>query len=136
MFREVDAPQLEWEIHARKELFHDRTGLVLVANASKQKATDAQSDPIEAALAVSPLQHALQAFVQSALDIEAAVEDFTSAYGSGNVAELHEHLSSVPRIPGAGWQQGFDAVVMAVKAQEAVVTGKRTELQPDLFELG
>jgi len=136
MFREVDAPQLEWEVHARQETFHDQKGLVLVANASKQKATDTQEDPIEAALAIPPLQHSLQAFVQSALDIEAAVEDFTGAYGSGNPVELREHLAAVPRAPGAGWQQGFEAVVMAVKAQEAITSGQRIELEPRWFELG
>jgi predicted dehydrogenase len=136
MFREVDAPQLEWEIHARKEAFHDQTGLVLVANASKQKATDSEEDPIERALSIPPLQHALQAFVQSALDIEAAVEDFTAAYGTESPAELREHLTAVRRTPGAGWQEGYEAVVMAVKAQEAIVTGQRVELEPDEFELG
>jgi hypothetical protein len=136
MFREVDAPQLEWEIHARKAVFHDQTGLVLVANASKQKATDAEEDPIEAALLVPPLQHALQAFVQSALDIEAAVEDFTAAYGSENRAELRGHLAAVRRAPGAGWQEGFEAVVMAVKAEEAIRSGQRIELEPSWFELG
>lgn len=137
MFKEVDAPDLGWEVHARKEIFQDQTGLVLVANASKQTAAaDGGADPIEAALAVSPLQHALQSFVQSALDIEAAVEDFSSAYGAEDAAALREHLSGVPRQPGATWQEGFEALVVAAKAQEAVRTGRRIELRPEWFELG
>ena len=134
MFKELDAPLLGWEMHARKETLLDQTGLVLVANASKPAATDAGTDPVDAALAIPPLQHALEAFVQSALDIERAVEDFVAAYGAEDAAALRDYLSAVPRRPGAGWREGFEAVVLAAKAQEAVTSGHRVELQPEWFE--
>jgi hypothetical protein len=37
--------------------------------------------------------------------------------------------------PTAGFLDGFQATVMAVKANEAVVTGNRIQFKPDWFEL-
>jgi predicted dehydrogenase len=134
MFKELDAPLLGWEMHAREETVLDQTGLVLVANASKPEAREDGTDPIDAALSIPPLQHALESFVQSALDIERAVEDFVAAYGAGDAAALKDHLVGVPRRPGAGCREGFEAVVLAAKAQEAIASGRRLELLPEWFE--
>ena len=35
MFKEVDAPQLGWEVYARKDKFYKETGIALLANATK-----------------------------------------------------------------------------------------------------
>ena len=48
---------------------------------------------------------------------------------------LMEHLAKVPRRPAAGYLEGFQTVVTAVKANEAVWPGKRIELKPELYEL-
>lgn len=134
MFKELDAPLFGWEMHARQVELLQQTGLVLVANASKPTATEDGVDPIDRALAIPPLQHALQAFVQSALDIELAVEDFVAAYGADDATALKEHLAAVPMRPGAGAREGFEAVVIAAKAYEAAASGRRVELQPEWFE--
>jgi hypothetical protein len=106
-------------------------GLLLVANASRQSL---RWDAIEEALAISPLEHAIQAFLQSALDIEAAVEELTFTYGTDSIHELRDHLGAVPTQYCAGWREGYESVVMAVKAQEAILKGERVELPPDCFE--
>jgi predicted dehydrogenase len=134
LFKEVDAPLYGWEVHARQEVFHDETGLVLVADASKHQPQEGV-DVIERALSVSPLQHALEAFLQSALDIEAAAEDFTAAYGTDDPQSLRNHLAAVPRRAGAGWLEGFESTVVALKCRESVSTGQMIELKPEDFEL-
>jgi hypothetical protein len=46
-----------------------------------------------------------------------------------------EHLGKVPRRAAAGCLEGFQAVVTAVKANEAILSGKRIELKPEWYEL-
>jgi predicted dehydrogenase len=134
MFKEADAPLLGWEVHAKTETFRQDTGIVLVANASKQKpAADGSAEP---AASPPPLYHALEAFVRSVQDLEAARADFVSAYGADDPKALAEHLAGVPRRSGAGYQESFEAAVVAIHAGEAVLAGRRIELKPEWFELG
>lgn len=137
LFREADAPLLGWEVHARKETFHKETGLVLVANASKQKEKPAgeegQAETPE--LQFTPLHHALAAFIRSAGDLDNAVEDFVASYGSDDAEALRKHLETVPLSPGASYREGFESAVVAIKAQEAVRNGSRIEVKPEWFEL-
>jgi hypothetical protein len=35
-----------------------------------------------------------------------------------------------------GYLEGFQATALAIKANEAILAGKRLELKPDVFELG
>jgi hypothetical protein len=37
--------------------------------------------------------------------------------------------------PAAGYLAGFQAVVTSVKANEAILAGKRIEVKPELYEL-
>jgi hypothetical protein len=37
--------------------------------------------------------------------------------------------------PAPGYLEGFQATALAIKANEAILAGKRIELQQDLFEL-
>ncbi len=135
MFKEADAPLLGWEVHAKTETFREETGIVLVANASKQKAApeggEGQAVPV-----LTPLHHALESFVRSAQEVEAARADFVTAYGADDVQALKEHLATVARRPGAGYQEGFEAAVVAIQASEAVLAGRRIEFKPEWFELG
>ena len=40
-----------------------------------------------------------------------------------------------PKRAAAGYHEGFQATALAIKANEAVMAGKRVELKPELYEL-
>jgi hypothetical protein len=46
-----------------------------------------------------------------------------------------DFLAKVPRRAAAGYLEGFQAVVTAVKANEAILTASRIELKPEWYEL-
>ena len=46
-----------------------------------------------------------------------------------------ENLGKSARRPAAGYLEGFQAVVTAVKANEAILSAKRIELKPEWYEL-
>ena len=135
MFKEVDSPLLGWEVYARKETFYKETGIALVANASKSVNQGDQPGGHEAPTN-SALYYALDNFLRNTADLLAAADFYKSSYGEDDVDGLHEHLSKVPRRASAGFIEGFRATVMGLKANEAVLAGKRIELKPEWFELG
>ena len=67
--------------------------------------------------------------------LKTSADDFKASYGTDDVDGLVEQLSKVPRKPAAGYLEGFQTVVTAVKANEAITTGKRIELKPEWYEL-
>jgi len=134
MFKEADSPLLGWEVYARKDTFYRETGIALVANATKLVAQGDQ--PVEAApFADPPVYFALEAFISNVNEISAAVEDFQAAFKSTDLKALAKHLESAPRLPAAGYQEGFEATVLALKANEAVMKGARIELKPEWFKI-
>jgi predicted dehydrogenase len=136
MFKEVDAPLLDWEVYADKLKFYNDTGIALVAGKSKPPPTDAQGQPVQPdPLTTTPLFSALDNFLRNAADLSAAEEDYKASYGADDVDGLMEHLGKVPRRASAGCLEGFQAVVTAVKANEAILSGKRIELKPEWYEL-
>lgn len=93
MFKEVDAPMVGWEVYARKDTFYREKGITLAANATQldaQNVDPAADDPN----VETPLWYALK--------------DFTDNHFFG------------PYPPAAGYQQGLDATVIAVKSAEAI----------------
>lgn len=105
MFKETDAELLGWEVYARKDDFLTDSGIALVANATKILAQGKK--PAEAASeSDTPVRYALEKFVEH-------VNDGTA--------------------PEASAEVGFRAVVMAVKANEAVNQGGKVTLSKDLF---
>jgi len=133
MFKEVDSPLLGWEVYARKDAFYRETGISLKAGGSKQTALDdkiASDVPLES----TPIYNALQNFLRNANDLTAAAEDFTSSYGD-DPAGLIEHLAKVGRQPAASALEGFQATVTAIKANEAIVSGKKLAFQREWYEL-
>jgi len=136
MFKEVDSPLLGWEVYASKVQFYKETGIALVADASKKPPPDAKGQPAqEEPFTNTPLWHALTNFLRNSVDLNAAAEDYRASYGADDLEGLMEHLAKVPRRPAAGYLEGFQTVVTAVKANEAVSTGKRIELKPEMYEL-
>lgn len=134
LFKEADAPLLGWELYARKEKFHQETGIALVAGASKRVARSDKAVE-EAAGALPPLYHALQAFLGNCAEVSSAVEDFTSSYPSADKQALAQHLASLKLSHAARYLDGYAATVLALKANEAVLRGTRLELKPEWFEL-
>jgi predicted dehydrogenase len=136
MFKEVDSPLLGWEVYADKLTFYKETGIALVAGKSKGVDTADQPKPAqEEPFTNTPLSFALGNFLRNAADLNAAAEDYKASYGADDVEGLTEHLAKVPRRAAAGYLEGFQAVVTAVKANEAIQTGKRIELKPADYEL-
>lgn len=136
MFKEVDAPLLGWEVYARKDQFYNEVGIALVANATKLTAIiDKPQDasPYEN----TPLYYSLEAFVSNSFNHQSAVRDFISTYGDEDQDTLVEYLADVAktRLPAAGYVEAYEATVIAIKAMEAIRTGKRVELKDEWFEL-
>jgi predicted dehydrogenase len=133
MFKEVDAPLLGWEVYARKDAFYKETGIALVAGATKLAA---QGDkPAQEPPAIPALYSALEMFLRNAGELDAAIEDFTSIYGSDDPNALAEHLSKLHRAPAAGYLEGYQATVTAIKANEAIATSQRIALKPEWYEV-
>lgn len=134
MFKEVDAPLLGWEVYARKDAFQKETGIVLMANATKLTA-QMQGDvmpPTEA-----PLYKALEAFITNSGMVSSSVQDFVDNFGDKE-KEMRDYLVTAmkSKMHAAGYKEGFEATVTAIKANEAVTAGQRIEFKPDWFSLG
>ena len=136
MFKEVDSPLLGWEVYASKVQFYKDTGIALVADASKPKPAGAVPPPgQEIPFTNTPLSFALQNFLANALTYRSTAEDYRASYGADDVDGLADQLSKAVLKPAANYLEGFQAVVTAVKANEAIATGKRIELKSELYEL-
>lgn len=108
MFKEVDAPQLGWEVYARKDTFYREKGIALVANATQldaQNVDAAEDDPN----------------MESSLFY--ALKDFADNHAFG------------PYPSAAGIREGYEATVVAITANEAVLSGSRIDIDEDLFEV-
>jgi len=133
LFKEVDSPLLGWEVYARKDLFHKETGIALVADATKS--TKAAPEAGAVVVTKTPLYHSLSAFTANVNDVSAAVEDFKESFGTEDKKAIAKHLTTLKLQPAAGWEEGLETSVIAVKSDEAVNTGRRIEFQPDWFKL-
>lgn len=112
MFKEADTDATGWEVYARKDKIGDETGIALVADATKQLALG-NKPAAEAAAAIATagqdeLYHAVQSFVQGIRD---------------NVK------------PAAGAVEGYNAAVVAIKANDAINTGTKIVFQKEWFDL-
>jgi predicted dehydrogenase len=135
MFKEADSPALGWEMHAKKEEFFQDTGITLIANASKQ--APATDKPIEAtAPEKTPLQAAIEAFVANAANHAEAVADFVASFGEG-AQGLGEFLAKTLKnhLPCAGWREGWEATVVALRTNEAILKGQKLLLDKSAFEV-
>lgn len=131
MFKEVDAPLLGWEVYANKDSFYKETGIALSANATKLNKGGGKPGEADTP---TPLFSALDAFATNAREVGAAVEDFKLSYDIKDVTALREYLASIRMQPAAGYQEGLDAAIIGIKANEAVLKGQKISLSKDLFE--
>lgn len=109
LFKEADSPLLGWEVYARKEQLGHETGIVLIANATK--IIELGKDPSE----VEVVEEGKDEFYYS-------VESFLTAVRKGEP-------------PVCTAQDGFQAAVVAIKANEAVRAGTRIVYEPGWFEV-
>jgi predicted dehydrogenase len=133
MFKEVDSPLLGWEVYAMKEKFQKDTGIVLKVGGSKQASFSDEDAPVEAEK--TALYHSLEAFLRNCANVNVARNDFVEVFGADDPDLLSEHLSEVKRVDTAGYREGFQATALAIKAAQAVATGKRLVLDDEWFEL-
>jgi len=109
MFKEADAPALGWEVYAYKEKLGDDTGIALVADASKLLAAGKKpSENREPDPKRTPLYFACKSFLDAART------------GSES---------------GCSAEEGYKATVVALKANEAVVSGTKVVFTPEMFAL-
>ena len=109
MFKEADSPLLGWEVYAKKDTFpaSGEAGIALVANATQLIAQGLK--PAEAAAnGDSPAYYSLEAFIESINEKKA---------------------------PHAGWKEGYEATVTAIKANEAVNKNTKVTFDPKWFEV-
>jgi predicted dehydrogenase len=110
MVKEADAALLGWEVYARKESVHDETGIAMVADATKL--LEAGKEPGKDAPSepeLPPLQLALEGFINSI-------------------------RTKAP--PACSAKDAFEATVVALKANQAVLGNTRVDLQSADFTLG
>jgi predicted dehydrogenase len=153
MFKEVDAALLGWEVYARKDNFHNETGIALVAGASKQSALGGDGAALSA-FPMPPVYYALESFLYNCAETEMAIADYIeSGFDANNKAALAETIASalnreIPadkpateRAKQSAYQgipkydAGYAATVLAIKANEAVAKRTRIELKKEWFEL-
>ena len=111
LFKEADAPSLGWEVYARRERVMQEDGIVLVANATKL--IDDGEEPAD---------FADQELNSTSESIDASLEDFLQA--------LQRDES-----PASGYLDGYQAVVLAASAQEALLSGSSVSMEASWFEL-
>jgi hypothetical protein len=127
---------LGWEVYAKKNSFFSETGIALVANATKL--TNYNEDPNKDPEGTKPSQfHALEAFAKNCHKHQVAVEDFEALFGDDDPEALAEHLAETNKnkLPYATEQDGFESVVIAAKANEAVNSGTRVEWNESEYSL-
>jgi predicted dehydrogenase len=135
MFKEVDSPLLGWEVYARKDEFYKETGIALVANASKPMLQE--NKPLtDAPYSTTVLTNAMQAFIINSGIVAGGVEDFIGNFGD-DAAKLRQHLVNEIKKGehAASLQEGFEATVTVIKANEAILKGQKLVFQKDWFEI-
>jgi len=136
LFKEVDSTLLGWEVYASKEVFYKETGIVLKANASKSVPANAAAQAQESPYSNTPLFHSLQVFLRNAIDITDKLEFATNALGAEDKEGIAAEVARVPRRGAAGYLEGYQSVVTALKANEAILSGQRIVLKPEWYEWG
>lgn len=109
MVKEADSALLGWEVYARKEPCYDETGICMVADATKllQAGKEPGNDG-----SIIPTKDALFS----------ALEGFTKSIREGTK-------------PACNADEGYKSTVVALKANEAIVSGAKIALQSDLFTI-
>lgn len=109
MVKEADSPLLGWEVYARKEPCFEETGICMIADATKL--LEAGKEPSKEG-SVEPTKEALYC----------AFENFIMSIRSGTK-------------PACGILEAYQATVLAIKANEAILSQGKVQYQPEWFEI-
>ena len=114
MFKESDAPMLGWEVYAKKETMgigdtSTGTGIMLVANASKQLALNKEPSKVGTDVSKTALFQSCGHFLNQ-------------------IRGKKDKIIITPL-------EGYQATVTAIKAHEAVMSGKKVVIEKSLFTL-
>jgi predicted dehydrogenase len=134
MYKEADAPLIGWEVYARKEKHYGAPGVVLAAGATTL-GKGGKKLYQESTFTQSPLFYSLEAFAYNSHQVKSAVEDFLDTFGEADNDTLRDFLkdqlaSTSSLLPAASAAEGLAANVIALKANQAVQTGQRVEINP------
>jgi hypothetical protein len=133
MFKEADASQLGWEVFARKDEMAIGdvaagsglklgTGIALVADATKQLALGKQPGEVGTDVTRTSLYQAIEGFLKSCQ--------------KGQRVPAKDPTTDDPNPPLVpGPVEGYEATVVALKANEAVLSGSKIAFQADWFML-
>ena len=117
--------------------FYNETGIALVAGKSKPPPVDAQGQPIQPdPLTTTPLFYALSNFLRNAAELTAGGGRLQVQLRRGRCGRPYggARQNAPGARPPATWRASRPTVT-AVKANEAILTGKRIELKPEWYEL-
>jgi predicted dehydrogenase len=134
LFKEANAALLGWEVYARHDTFYKETGIALVANASKQTTLSGSAESFNP-YDHTPLYYALDAFTDKAGRQTKDVKDFEDLYPDSDAKTLADYLKGQKRKPAANWQDGLEATVMAIVANQAAMKKQRITFEKEWFEL-
>ena len=109
MIKEADSALLGWEVYARKEPCYDETGICMVADSTKL--LEAGKEPSKEG-SVEPSKEALYC----------ALENFTKSIRDG------------AKVMGDALE-GYQATVIALKANEAILSGGKIALPAEMLSL-
>lgn len=137
MFKEADAPQLGWEVYAKKDQFYRESGMVLKAGATKQDAQTAKAAASDIVDEKSGLEYSLENFLINSYNLAAGVKDFMDTYGQDSDDDLKAFLKEQDKLrePAADYQDGYDATVTVIKANESILKEGRIEMAREWFQL-
>jgi predicted dehydrogenase len=137
LFKEGNAALGGWEVYARHDQFYDATGIALVAGASKQTTLAGSAESFHPYEQV-PLYYALDAFADRAGRLNFEVSSRADIYPDEDAATLAAYLKTVPALnskPAANWQDGLDATVIAVIANQAATKKQKITFEKEWFEI-
>jgi len=137
LFKEASAHEGGWEVYARHDRFYNETGIALVAGASKQTTLAGSMESFNP-YDHEPLYYALDAFTDKAGRQTDETKKFYDTFPDGSVADLLDQLKNVPALknkPAATWQEGLDATVMAIIANQAAINKQKIVFEKEWFEL-
>ena len=88
---------------------------------------------VESAFTQSPLFYSLEAFAYNCHQVQTTIADLLDTFGEADNDTIREFLkeqlgSTNSLLPAADALEGYQANVIALKANEAVNTGKRVEI--------
>ncbi len=139
MFKEADAPQLGWEVYAKRDQFFKESGIVLGANTTKLAAQgEKASQDANAVDDKGQMFYAVESFVTNSHLVQTAVADFSENFDPEDLDGLKSYLAeglAKSRLPYGGFQEGYEATVAALKANEALTSKKRVTIEKALFQL-